>query len=154
MKLESAILGLIAITGNWASGQVAASSVQTPAPRKLFIQPTSTEVAGGKASLTISMLRRQAATYIGSYDLKVSPWYFKNETGKLIMSVPDESVQKLIQGIAVDFTGSVTTDGEAKARTVNARATPSGKEQGSVTFSFIGEARKVIFNTKYQFRNE
>lgn len=155
MKLKSAILGLLVLSmDNSTTGQVPASLTQAWVPRKLFIHPTSTSVAGGKASLTISALRRQAATYIGEYDLKVSPWYFKNETGKLLMNVPEEAIRKLTQGIAVNFTGKATTHADGTSRPINARATPSGNGRGSVTFSFVGDSRKVIFNTTYHFRDE
>ncbi|RYD82220.1 MAG: hypothetical protein EOP84_09725 [Verrucomicrobiaceae bacterium] len=155
MKLRSVLMGLIIVsTSNWATGQQASTSTQVPPVRKLVIQPTSTPVMGGKASLTISTLHRKAATFIGEYDLKVSPWSFKNETGKLTMQVSDEALKKLSMGIAVDFTGSVITHGESAVRPVIAKATPSGKEQGSVTFSFTGEDRKVVFNSKYQLRKE
>lgn len=155
MKLKSAILGLLVLSsGNSAFGQVAASLTQAVVPRKLVIHPTSTSVAGGKASLTISALRRKAATYIGEYDLKVSPWYFKNETGKLMMVVSEEALRKLTQGIAVTFTGRATTDADGTTRPINARATPSGSGQGSVTFSFVGDERKVTFNSTYHFRDE
>lgn len=155
MKLKSAILGLLVLSsGNAAIGQVAASLTQAAVPRKLVIHPTSTSVAGGKASLTISALRRKAATYIGEYDLKVSPWYFKNETGKLMMVVSEEALRKLTQGIAVNFTGRATTDADGTTRPINARATPSGNTQGSVTFSFVGDEKKVTFNSTYHFRDE
>lgn len=155
MKLKSAILGLLVLSSdNAATGQEPASLTQASVPRKLVIHPTSTSVAGGKASLTISALRRKAATYIGEYDLKVSPWYFKNETGKLMMIVTEEALRKLIQGIPVNFTGKATTDADGTTRPINARATPSGNGQGSVTFSFVGDERKVTFNSTYYFRNE
>lgn len=155
MKLKSAILGLLVLSSdNSATGQVPASLTQASVPRKLVIHPTSTSVAGGTASLTIGALRRKAAAYIGEYDLKVSPWYFKNETGKLLMIVPEEALRKLMQGIAVSFTGKATTDADGTSRSISARATPSGSGQGSVTFSFVGDERKVTFNTTYHFRDE
>ncbi len=155
MKLKSVLMGLIVLgTGSWAAGQTTAVSTQARALPKLFIHPTSAEVLGGKASLKIGTLRRKAATYTGEYDLKVSPWSFKNETGKLTMMVSDEAIQKLAMGMAVDFKGTVITHGESLVRQVIARATPAGKEHGSVTFSFANEAKNVVFNSKYQFRRD
>jgi hypothetical protein len=145
---------ILSLTGSWATGQVAALPGQLLPARKLFIHPTSAEVAGGKASLTISPLSRKAATYTGDYDIKVTPYFFKNETGKLTVFVSDESLLKLIQGMPVEFTGSVTTHGEKKARPINARAIPSGAAHGSVTFSVTAEERKLVFKSKYHFNEE
>ena len=71
-----------------------------------------------------------------------------------MMVVSEEALRKLTQGIAVTFTGRATTDADGTTRPINARATPSGSAQGSVTFSFVGDERKVTFNSTYHFRDE
>jgi hypothetical protein len=47
--------------------------------RRLFIDPSSTSVALGKASLIVSPLTHRNGTYVGDYQLKVRPYFFKSE---------------------------------------------------------------------------
>jgi hypothetical protein len=118
-----------------------------------FIDPTSTSIKGGKASLIVGALRRSAETYIGEYQLTVSPYFFMSEKGTLSMIVSDESLRKLTQGIPVSVTGQATTTKSGKTRAVNAKLTPAVKDRGSVTFSFTEMDTKLIFKTSYQFGN-
>ena len=103
--------------------------------------------------MIVGALRRNAGTYIGDYQLKVSPYFFMSETGTLSMIVSDESLRKLTQGIPVAVTGQATTKNSGKTRAVNAKLTPAVKDRGSVTFSFTEMDTKLIFKTSYQFGN-
>jgi hypothetical protein len=103
--------------------------------------------------LIVGALRRDAGTYIGDYQLKVSPYFFMSEKGTLSMIVSDESLRKLTQGIPVSVTGQATTKKSGKTRAVNAKLTPAAKDRGSVTFSFIADDTKLIFKTSYRFAN-
>jgi hypothetical protein len=48
--------------------------------RKLFIDPSSTSVAlRGKASLIVSPLAHRDGNYVGDYQLKVRPYFFKTK---------------------------------------------------------------------------
>jgi hypothetical protein len=48
-----------------------------PVARKLFIDPSSTSVALGKASLIVSPLTHRGGNYVGDYQLKVRPYFFR-----------------------------------------------------------------------------
>ena len=45
--------------------------------RKLFINPSSTSVALGKASLIVSPLTHRDGNYVGHYQLKVRPYFLR-----------------------------------------------------------------------------
>ena len=53
--------------------------------RKLFIGPSSSSVALGKASLIVSPLTHRDVNYVGDYQLKVKPYFFKSEKGSLVL---------------------------------------------------------------------
>ncbi len=122
--------------------------------RKLVIEPSSTSLAGGKAKLITSTLVRRAETYAGNYQLKVSPFFFKSEKGTLSMTVSDQSLRRLTEGITVDFSGQAISGGNGKKRPIQARATPSAKDRGALTFSVPTENGKLVFNTSYRFSND
>jgi len=119
-----------------------------PAAR-FFVAPCSTPVTGGKASLVIGSLQGNAETYVGNYELKVTPYFFMNETGSLSMTLPMESARKLDQGLAVAATGQAVTKKNGKTRKVNATLTPTTKDAGSVTFAFTGESTNLTFKSTY-----
>ena len=124
-----------------------------PVTRKLFIKPSTTSVAfGGKASLIVNPLTRRNGNYVGDYQLKVRPYFFKSEKGSLLLAASDNSVRKLQAGTAINFTGQALTHKDGRIHVVLGRATPSSGDRGNVTFSIItDDDGKLIFNTSYHF---
>jgi len=153
MELKIWILGLLALlTLDWARSQeVPSAKKSAPIIGMLFIAPCSTSVSGGKASLKIGALSRQAQSYIGDYQFKVSPYFFKNEKGKLSIEVADDTLSKLASGMAVDFTGQATTSGSGNVRRIDGKATPDGSARGAVKLWFMAGNKELVFNTSYHF---
>jgi hypothetical protein len=128
---------------------VGTSSAST---RKLLIDPSSTSVAlRGKASLIVSPLTHRDGNYVGDYQLKVRPYFFKSEKGSLLLAASDDAVRKLEAGTAINFTGEAVTHKDGRTHIVLGRATPSSGDRGSVTFSIITDDAKIVFNTSYHF---
>ena len=119
--------------------------------RKLFIDPSSTSVALGKASLIVSPLTHRDGNYVGDYQLKVRPYFFKSEKGSLLLAASDDAVRKLQTGTAINFTGQALTYKDGRTHTVLGRATPSSRDRGSVTFSIVTDDARIVFNTSYHF---
>ena len=51
--------------------------------RRMFVDPSSTTVSHNKVRLIVAPLTHQGKFYVGSYQLKVFPYFFKSETGTL-----------------------------------------------------------------------
>jgi hypothetical protein len=116
MKRSSSILSLVLVMMIAGFGTVA---MEKPAAglrgtSRMEIEPSSASLAGGKANLTTTALRREAAKYVGNYDIKVRPYFFKSEKGTLSFAVSDELLRKLAKGTVVDFAGSAVTTGSGK----------------------------------------
>lgn len=134
-----------------ASGQeTTPPSASAAGVRSLFIGPSSTSLSLGKANLIIGAVSRRAGALLGDYKLDVSPFFFKSEKGKISMAVSDAALSKLTQGEAVEFTGKAITNGTGETRAVQAKAVPSANDRGTVTFSFLVEAGKLVFNAPYR----
>jgi hypothetical protein len=103
------------------------STAETPDPvaRRLLIDPSSTSVALGKASLIVSPLTHRDGDYAGDYQLKVRPYFFKSEKGTLLLGASNDSLRKLRAGTAIDFTGKAVTRKDGKIHVVLGKATPS-----------------------------
>ena len=121
--------------------------------RVLQVDRCFTKVAGGKATLTVSSLRRTNDVFAGEFKMKVMPYVFKSDKGKLVVVVPDEAMAKVSAGQAVGFVGSATSmDGRKPViRKFNALATPTNAEQGDLKVSLTVDDRQLVFETKYRF---
>ena len=122
------------------------------ATRILLIDPSSTSVALGKVNLIVGPLTPRNGNYVGDYQLKVKPYFFKSEEGALLLAASLGSVRKFQAGTAINFSGKAVTRKDVRIHVVLGRATPFSNDRGSVTFSIITDNGKMIFNTFYHFK--
>jgi hypothetical protein len=152
MKRITILLALLA--AGW--GETHATPVTTnsaPADRILMIDPSSMAVATGKATLIIGALQRADGVYSGEYKIKVFPYFFKNEKGRLAIVVSDKSLVGINQGKVTAITGTATTSGkDGKSRHIEATATPADINRGTLRLWFTTAGnRKMIFEPAYHF---
>jgi hypothetical protein len=151
MKRITVLLTLLAPL--WASTIAAPPSTNSASTnRVLMIDPSSMPVAAGKATLTIGALQRADGIYTGGYRINVSPYFYKNEKGKLNIVVSDESMAKISRGKVAAITGTATTSGQGGAtRHIDATATPASEDHGTLKLWFMSGDRKMIFEPAYHF---
>jgi hypothetical protein len=117
-----------------------------------MIDPSSMPVAGGKATLTIGALQRVDGVYSGDYTIAVSPYFFKNEKGRLAIVVSDQSLASINQGKVAAIVGTATTTGKGgKSRHIDATATPADINRGMLKLWFMAGNRKMTFEPAYHF---
>jgi hypothetical protein len=150
VRLTVAILGVTSVIHAERPDSTAGTS--NGGTRKLFIDPSSTSVAlQGKANLIVSPLAHRDGNYVGDYQLKVKPYFFKSEKGSLLLAASDDAVGKLQAGTAINFTGQAVTYKDGRTHIVLGRATPSSRDRGRVTFSIVTDDARIVFNTSYHF---
>ena len=150
MNLRTSVMAVFVLcVAAIANGEERKSS--DPPLAKIVIEPSSASLTGGNATLTTTALNRKAGSYVGDYQLKVTPYFFKSEKGKLSIHVTDEMLRKLINGDAVNVTGKATTSGTAETRPITVRAIPLSSDRGSVTVAVLTENGKLVFNSSYRF---
>ena len=109
-------------------------------------------VSGGKATLTIGPLQRDKGVYTGTYKIVVNPYFFKNENGRLAITVSDQTLADATEGKVVSVTGTATASGRGgETRRINVIATPADKDHGSLKLWFMVGERKMIFEPSYHF---
>jgi hypothetical protein len=155
MRLTIAVLVFLIVAGIsciYAERSNSTTETSDAVTRKLLIDPSSTSVAlRGKASLIVNPLTHRNGNYVGDYQLKVRPYFFKSEKGSLLLAASDDAVRKLQAGTAINFTGKAVTHKDGRTHIVLGRATPSSADRGSVTFSIITDDGKMVFKTSYHF---
>lgn len=127
------------------------SAARLPVGRRLFVEPCSASIRLGKVSLVVTPLLHRGKTCTGSYQLKVLPYFFKNEKGTLVLDASDDLVKTLMLGRPVSFVGKATNSRTGKVRKIVGKAVPSVGDTGRVTFSINTEFGPMVFNTKYHF---
>jgi hypothetical protein len=151
--MQMAILGLV------LGGMVASAFGGDSGPdgilahQVLRVDRCCAKVMGGKATLTVSPLRRIKGIFEGEFDMKVAPYFFKSDKGKLAIVVPDDAIAKVNAGSTVDIKGTATTKAgkEAVVRQFNAEATPLDAQHGMLKVWLTVDERKLVFQTKYSF---
>ncbi|MEO7933041.1 MAG: hypothetical protein ABIT76_07775 [Chthoniobacterales bacterium] len=116
---------------------------------KMIVEPSATKVSLAKANLIVSTLEHEKEAYLGSYQLKVTPFTFKSETGKLFLQASDETVMQMTKGEPVKFTGKATND-KGDVKVVTGQTTPADTSHGAVSFSVQTENGPMVFNTSYK----
>jgi hypothetical protein len=147
------VILLLSIVVAGLRGGVAAPATNTISTNDvLMIDRSFCGVAGGKCTLTIGPLRPAGDVFNGDYTTKVSPYFFKNEEGKLAILIPRESIEKARRGVAVEVTGTAAESKKGgKTRTIAATATPLDSHQGTLRLWFMADGRKMVFDTHYRF---
>jgi hypothetical protein len=145
---------LALLAAGWGQTHAAPDSTNSPSTHRILrIDPSSMPVAvAGKATLTVGALQRADGVYSGDYKVKVSPYFFKNEKGKLAIVVSDESLADINQGKVTAIIGTATTSGKGgRSRHIDATATPADINRGTLKLWFTAGDRKMIFEPAYHF---
>ena len=148
IKAACAATALIMQVGDRGIAQGAQAGNQTKPILRLFVDPCSTSVAGGKANLVVKPLSRKGETYVGDYQLTVTPYIFKNENGGLQFAAPGDSIRKIERGKKTDFTGTANST-KGKTKVITGTMTPAAPEKGTLTCSVMTDNGKMTFNTSY-----
>jgi hypothetical protein len=144
---------LAACCGDIQAAPVSTNSASTN--RNLIIDASSMPVEAGKATLIIGALRRTNGVYSGDYRIKVSPYFFKSEKGRLAILVSDQSQAAINQGKVAAITGTATTSGQGgRTRRIDATATPADINCGTLKLWFMAGDRKMIFEPAYHFSQQ
>jgi len=119
--------------------------------RVMIVDPSSTRVSLGKVSLIVSPLTHNGKVYIGEYQIKVMPYFLKNEKGTLELEASDDSMREFMGGSPIKFIGKATNSKKSKPKIIIGKATPSTNDRGTVTFSIVTDNGLMVFNTSYHF---
>jgi hypothetical protein len=151
MKRLTLLLVLLAI--GWGETDVATGATNASSTnRVLMIDASSMPIAAGKVTLIIGSLQRTNGVYSGDYKIKVAPYFYKNEKGRLAIVVSDESMTTLNRGRVTAIVGTATTNGKnGRTRHFDATATPADLNHGTLKLWFKAGDSKMTFEPAYHF---
>ena len=152
--MPKTILCLLLLMSSWGAAQAVPTATNSAADGRVLILENSTmPLTSAVATLIIGPLTRTNGTYVGDFKLKIFPYFFKSDRGRLAISVPDPALAALNQGKSVAITGTSTSAKNGVVRYVEITVSPKDHNHGSVSLWFMAGGRKMIFTPAYQFTN-
>ena len=148
--LAALALTLLAVRHVRSQTPPTATSQSAATQREMFVAPSSASVDLGRAALTVSPLAQKGKYYVGTYQIKVTPYAFKNETGTLVLGNGENLFGKLAAGTSLPFSGKATSGKDGQVKVVNGTATPAGNDHGAVNFTVVTENGPLTFKTSYR----
>ena len=144
---------IMLVACNCANAQLAAILPNKTAQvnRKMFVESSSTQVSLNKVDLIVNPLTHKGNYYLGSYQIKVFPYDYKNEKGTLKIEASNDSVFNLSKGISLSFTGKATNTKSGEVKVITGKATPINIDRGTAMVSIVTANGLMVFNTTYHF---
>jgi hypothetical protein len=151
--IKRMLILLALLPAGWGHAQSGPLSTNSAAAnRVLMVDASSMPLTLGRATLTIGLLERTNGVYTGNYRVKVFPYFFKNERGKLSITVSDESMAQINMGIMTEISATATTRGkDAMGRPIAATVMPVDINHGTLKVWFTVGDRKMVFEPAYHF---
>ena len=150
--MYKSVLFLLFLTSSWRAAQGAATATSPVADsRVLMLDNCVMPLPTAKATLIVGPLTRTNGIYVGDFKVKVFPYFFKSDRGRLAINVPDQALAAINQGKTVAITGTSTSTKSGTVRHVEIRALPKDGDQGTVCLWFMVGDQKMIFTSTYHF---
>lgn len=146
-RLGAALIVLLLLGWGADFAPALAAGISDP---NLSVATSSSTLAGGTAKLIVDTLRRQGENYVGGYRLKVFPYFFKSEKGRLFIRISDSALRRIRRGRAITFTGQASAEGTKLTRKIAGKATPSGKDRGKLAFTITTNNGPLAYHTSYR----
>lgn len=146
-------LFLLLLASSWCAAQAAPPATSFASP-VLILENSTMPLPTAKATLSIGPLTRTNGVYTGDFKVKVFPYFFKSDRGRLAINIPDEVLAAVNQGQTVSFSGTSTSTKNGIVRRIEITATPMDHDHGTVTLWFMAGDQKMIFTPAYHFRDE
>lgn len=118
----------------------------------VIVPPIKTSIYVGSVTLTTSPFQRAGDQFEATYEAKVWPWFFWNETGRITIRLPHGDLERLARSERVEFTGEATNH-KGKPRHVTGRADRTDAATGKIKVRIGVDDTELIFNGTYRFPN-
>jgi len=147
------ILFLLLLASSWCAARAVPAATNS-ASRVLILENSTMPLTTARATLIIGPLTRTNGVYTGDFKVRVFPYYFKSDRGRLAINVPDQALAAMNQGKTVAITGTSTSTKNGIIRHIEITATPKDRQHGTVSLWFMAGNQKMIFNPAYHFAEQ
>ena len=151
--MSKTVLFLLLLAASWEAAPAAPTATGSAASRVLLLENSTMPLPTAKATLIVGPLTRTNGFYVGDFKVKVFPYFFKSDRGRLAINVPDQALAAFNEGQTVAVTGTATSTKNGMVRHIEITATPKDRDHGTVSLWFMVGDQKMIFTPTYQFTN-
>jgi hypothetical protein len=151
--MPKTILCLLLLAFSWCQAQVVPTATNS-ASRVLILENSTMPLTTARATLIIGPLTRTNGVYVGDFKVKVFPYFFKSDRGRLAINVPDKALAAVNQGDTVAVTGTSTSTKNGIVRHIEITATPKDRDHGTISLWFMVGDQKMIFTPAYHFADQ
>lgn len=132
-------------------GAVLSYAAETPPAggARVIVGPMKTSIYVGSVTLTTADFIQEGDTFTSTYEAKVRPWFFWNESGRIMIKLPATDLTRLALGQTVEFTGDASNH-RNKPRPVTGRAQPADPLSGKIKVRIMADGVELIFNGTYR----
>lgn len=116
---------------------------------RISVSPMKTSFYIGSVTLTTGVFERQGSTLTAPYAADVFPWFFWDETGRIVITLTDAELASLARGETAQFTGDAVNR-KNKPRNVTGRAQPADANSGKFKIRILADGHELIFNGTYK----
>ncbi len=106
----------------------------------------------GSVTLVPSVFTRDADGYAATYEVKVWPWFWWGESGRVHIKISDAELARALRGETVEFSGSGENQ-KHKPRSVSGRVQPGNNAGGKIKIRISADGLTLVFNGTYRFDN-
>lgn len=145
-RFSKLCLGLMLVAVGGLRAQPAAATIEWDT---VAIAAMKTSIYVGSVTLTTSEFKREGEAYTATYDARVWPWAFWNETGRITIRLPVADIERLKRGERIEFTGEAANH-KNKPRHVTGRADRTGEGTGKIKVRIGVDDTELIFNGTYR----
>ena len=151
--MSKSILCLLLLTSTWSATRAVAATNNSAGP-VLILENSTMPLPTAKATLIVGPLTRTNDLYVGDFKVKIFPYFFKNDWGRLAINVPDQALAAMNQGKAIALTGTSISEKNGAVRHIEITAKPQDHNHGTVSLWFMAGNQKMVFTPAYHFADD
>jgi len=116
------------------------------------IEPVKTSIYIGSVTLSTSEFRRSGDEFTATYEAKVWPWFWWNESGHITIQLPAADLARLARSERVEFKGEAFNQ-KNHPRHVSGHADRTREGAGKIKVRIAVDGTELIFNSTYRVNN-
>jgi len=144
---------LLLLASSWGVAQASPPSTNSASP-VLILENSTLPLTTARATLIVGPLTRTNGVYAGDFKVKVFPYFFRSDRGRLAINVPDTALAAVCQGETVVVNGTSTSTKTGIVRHIEITATPKDRNHGTISLWFMAGDHKMTFTPAYHFTND
>lgn len=115
----------------------------------ITVEPMKTSIYIGSVRLNTGTFERNGANFNTTYDARVVPWFFWNESGNITLTLTETEWATIARGERTNFKGEAVNE-KNKPRHVTGWAQPADRTSGKIKVRVMADGIELIFNGTYK----